>query len=184
MRHVSLLVLTGALLLGAPGALAVGVAVGGFGGYNVPILQDDAGPGPMYGARVKLKAGLPFVIQPYVLMASEGDITHSQEGMSFTQEGGSLRSCGLDLSLGAFPDERGTEAYVVGGIGSCSRDPRQKYLDKTRRFGIDLGIGVVSKVAPMLDIDVCAKVLAFTLDEGGSRKSLGVTAGLHYYFAQ
>jgi hypothetical protein len=38
MRHPSVTMVMGVLLLGAPGAQAVGVAVGGFGGCNIPIL--------------------------------------------------------------------------------------------------------------------------------------------------
>ncbi|MBN1424134.1 hypothetical protein JXA88_06225 [Candidatus Fermentibacteria bacterium] len=184
MRHPSVTMLMGVLLLGAPGAGAIGVTVGGFGGYNVPILQDDVGPGPLYGMRVKLKSELPFVLQPYFAMVSEGDVDYAEEGIEFTQEGGSFTSFGLDLAFGGYRDEPGISPYFVVGIGAYSRDPGQKYRETLTSFGVDLGFGVVSKVAPMLDFDLSARVLAFMLDEGGSRKSLGIAAGLNYYFAR
>ena len=72
----------------------------------------------------------------------------------------------------------------MAGIGAYSRDPGQEYRDKQTRFGYDIGLGLVAKVAPILDIDVSGRLHAFTLEDGGSRKSAGIAAGLNYYFVQ
>ena len=173
-----------ALLAFATGAHAVGVTVGGFGGYNIPILQDDAGPGPLYGLRVKLGDGLPCAVEPYFLMISEGDVDHDEEDIEFTQEGGSITSFGVDFAFGGYRKDIGTNPYFVVGIGAYTRDPGQEYRETLTRFGIDVGFGVVCKVAAMLDFDLSARVPAFMLDEGGSRKSAAIEAGLNYYFTR
>lgn len=182
MRHPHITALMTVLMLGAPGVNAIGVTIGGFGGYNVPILQDDAGPGPLWGLRAKLNGDLPFVLQPYFLMVSEGDVDHAEEGIEFTQEGGSITSFGLDLAFGGYREDPGANLYLVAGVGAYSREPGQQYREKLTRFGIDLGLGLVWKVAPMVDFDVSARMPAFMLDEGGSRKSAAMAAGLNYYF--
>jgi hypothetical protein len=169
-------------LVSATGAHSVGVTIGGFGGMNIPIVQDDAGSGPLYGIRVKIAANLPFVVEPYFVSISEGDVDHSDEGIEFTQKGGSIQSFGVDLAFGGYRARPGANLYFVAGLGAHSRDPGQDYRDKETRFGFDIGLGLVAKVAPMLDLDVGGRLHAFTLEEGGSRKSVGITAGLNYYF--
>ena len=173
---------TVALVLWACGAHAVGVTLGGFGGYNIPIVQDDAGPGPLFGLRVKLNSELPFVVEPYFLTVSEGDVDHSEDDLEFTQEGGSFTSFGLDLAFGGYRDEPGANLYFVAGIGAYSREPGQEYRDKETQFGFDVGLGIVWKFSSMLDFDLSGRLLTFMLSDGGSRKSGGIAAGLNYYF--
>jgi hypothetical protein len=177
-----MVVFLSAFLLIAPGAHAIGIAVGGYGGVNVPIVQDDAGLGPLFGLKAKLGGTLPVTIEPFFTMITEGDVEHSEEGIDFTQEGGSIQSFGVDVAFGSYRGSPGMKLYLVGGIGAYGRDPGQEYRDKETRFGFDLGLGLVSKFAPMLDLDISARLIVFTLEDGGSRKSAGIAAGLNYYF--
>jgi hypothetical protein len=120
MKHRGMVTLTLALLVFASGAHAVGVTVGGFGGMNIPIVQDDAGSGPLFGFKVKLASAMPFVAEPYFLMITEGDKRHSDEGIDFTQEGGSVQAFGVDLAFGSYREDPGANLYFMAGLGAYS----------------------------------------------------------------
>jgi len=181
-KHCFVFVLV--LLVLSTGAHAVEVTLGGFGGYNIPIVQDDAGSGPLLGFKVKLATTMPFTVEPYFLMITEGDKDHSEEGIDFTQEGGSVQAFGVDFAFGSYREDPGANLYFVAGLGAYSRDPGQDYRDKTTQFGFDIGLGLVWKIMPMLDLDLSGRMHAYMLEDGGSRKSGGIAAGLNYYFMQ
>jgi opacity protein-like surface antigen len=161
---------------------AMGFAVGPYAGYNVTILQDDAGNGPLFGLRAKISALPALAVEPWFTMITEGDADHEEAGIEFTQEGGSIQSFGVNASLGGYRTMPGLGFYATGGIGMYMLKPEQDYKDETTRFGLNLGTGFVVKVLPQLDLDASARLIAITLEGGGSRKSLGIHAGLNYYF--
>ena len=173
-----------ALLLAALAgpAEAGGIAAGPFGGWNFTVLQDDAGSGFLYGLRGKISATTAFSVEPWFTMITEGDVDHDEEGIEFTQQGGSIASFGVNAGLGGFRKGPGFGFYATAGIGAYMLSPEQDYREDETRIGINFGPGVVVKVAPALDLDVSGRLTAITLDGGGSRKSVAVMAGLNYYF--
>jgi hypothetical protein len=169
------------IALTAPGE-AVGIAIGPYAGYNLTILQDDAGSGPLFGLRAKISVAPIVVVEPWFTLISEGDVDHSEGGIEFTQEGGSIQSFGVNASLGGYRTVPGFGFYTTGGIGMYMLKPELDYKDEATRFGINIGTGFVAKLMPALDLDASARLIAITLEGGGSRKSVGVHAGLSYYF--
>ncbi len=163
-------------------ALAMGFAIGPYGGWNITIAQDDAGSGPLYGIRAKLSAAPVIAIEPWFTMITEGDVDHEDGGIEFTQKGGSIQSFGVNGSFGGYRTMPGLGFYTTGGVGMYMLKPEQDYKDETTRFGLNFGGGLVAKLIPALDLDVSTRLIAITLEGGGSRKSVGIHAGLNYYF--
>lgn len=164
-------------------ALAVDVAVGAFGGYNIPIIQDDAGGGVLYGAKAKISGLAMFVLEPTITMITVGDKENEDDLIgTFTQEGGSITSMELNVTTGSYRTLPGLGFYGIGGIGMYSMSSDVPYKDDESRLGFSFGTGIVTKVAAQIDFDVNARLIFITEDGGGSRSSAGISAGLNYYF--
>ncbi len=153
---------------------AVGIAIGPYGGYNVTILQDDTGSGPLFGLNAKISAAPIVVLEPWFTMVSEGDVDHEEGGIAFTQRGGSIQSFGVNGSLGGYRIVAGLGFHISGGIGMPLLKPEQDYREEATRFGLNLGTGFAANLIPALDLDASACLIAITLEGGGSRKSVGV----------
>ncbi|MFH1680796.1 MAG: outer membrane beta-barrel protein [Candidatus Eisenbacteria bacterium] len=180
-RWVAAAALLFAVCFAAP-ALAVGFAVGGYGVYHFPIVQDDAGNGGLYGAKAKVGLGQAFVLEPSITFISVGEKDHTEDDLDFTTKGGSIRTFGLNLNVGGFPLAPGPSFYVTGGIGSYTLKPDVDYKDDETRVGYNAGLGIAIKATPLFDIDVSGRFIVIPLDGGGSRKSVGLFTGLNFYF--
>jgi opacity protein-like surface antigen len=169
--------------LAAP-AGAVGLAAGGYGAYHIPIVQDDAGSGALYGAKAKVGLGSIFVLEPSITWITVGEKDHTEEDLDleFSTKGGSIQTIGLNVNLGGFPIEPGASLYATGGIGSYTLKPDASYKDDETRVGYNGGLGLAIKPTPLFDIDVSGRFIVIPLDGGGSRKSVGIFAGLNFYF--
>lgn len=165
--------------LAAPAA--AGVAVGGFGGYNFTILQDDAGSGALFGFKAKIAA--PVVIEPTITFISVGDKENENDEVgTFTQTGGSIAAYELNLAFGSLRTTPGVGFWGGGGIGAYSLKSDLDYVEDATRFGFNVGTGLVIKAAPKFDVEIGGRLYVISLDGGGSRKSVGVFGGLNYYF--
>ena len=69
------LVMIALVLGGASTSMATGWGVGGFGGVSIPLAQDDAENGIVYGARLKLSLGGILGLEPNFTYAKDGDWT-------------------------------------------------------------------------------------------------------------
>jgi opacity protein-like surface antigen len=170
-----------ATCLAAP-AWAVGFAVGGYGVWNFPVIQDDAGAGALYGAKAKIGEMSIFVLEPSITWITVGDKDQSEDGLDFTQKGGSILSYGLNVNIGGFPLAPGPSFYATGGIGSYTLKSDVPYVDDDTRFGYNAGLGIAVKPTPLFDIDLSGRFIVIPLDGGGSRKSVGLFTGLNFYF--
>lgn len=159
-----------------------GVAVGGFGGYNFPIIQDDAGGGALFGFKAKIGAPV-VVVEPTVTFISVGDKDDSDEDVGdFTQAGGTITAYELNLAFGSLRTTPGVGLWGGGGIGGYSLSYDAPYKTDETRLGFNLGTGLVIKAATKVDVEIGGRLYIISLDGGGSRKSAGVFAGLNYYF--
>ncbi len=165
-------------------AMAVDVAVGAFGGYNIPVVQDDMGSGVLYGAKAKISGLAMFVLEPTITMITVGDKENEDEKLDepFVQEGGSITAMELNVTTGSYRTIPGLGFYGIGGVGMYSISSDVPYKDDESRLGFSFGTGIVTKVATQIDFDVNARLIFITLDGGGSRSSAGISAGLNYYF--
>ncbi|MFH1276788.1 MAG: hypothetical protein ABIK65_00185 [Candidatus Eisenbacteria bacterium] len=166
--------------LAAPAA--AGVAVGGFGGYNFTILQDDAGSGALFGFKAKIGAPV-VVLEPTITFISVGDKENEDEDVgTFMQKGGSIASYELNASFGSLRTEPGVGLWVGGGVGAYSLKSDLDYVEDQTRFGFNVGTGLVFKAGAKFDVEIGGRFYVISLDGGGSRKSAGVYGGLNYYF--
>ncbi len=171
-----------ALIVGLAAPASAEFAVGAFGGYNFTIVQDDAGNGPLYGVKAKIDVS-GVVLEPSFTFISVGDAEDNDEAVGdFKIEGGSITNYGLNLNLGSLRTVPGLGFYGTGGVGMYSLSPDAGYKEDETRFGFNAGLGFVIKPASMIDIDVSGRLIVITVDGGGSRKSVGVFAGINYYF--
>src|SRR5262249_12938906 len=88
------------------------LGVGAYSGINIPIVQDDAGSGALYGFRGRI--GLPIVtIEPAVTFLQNKDQDVDAGGSTITLEAPEVTSYGFSALIG------GT-VYGLAGIGWSS----------------------------------------------------------------
>ena len=163
-----------ALLAIAPAsAHAASIGLGVFGGYNIPVVQDDVDNGPVYGLRAPVKL-IPLVtVEPFYAMSALGDKSLDVGGIEFTRDGFEAKSYGVNamLTMGG-----PVQFYPWAGIGSTSleRDGETNSF-VTYSGGIGLGFNAVPKVALHVrgGVDV-------VVDGETSRKFANVTVGASY----
>jgi len=164
------------------GGAALGVAKTGIGAYgfvHVPILQDDAATGSLYGVRGRF--GLLPLLQAEVsimtLSGGESSIRvgeqtvrlDSPEMTSFTlnvvfKMGGSIAlstyaTGGVGWTLLSVPDGRGATREPTINVGA----------------GMEVGLGPVSA-------DVSPRLFIVNTAGGASRKTIALLAGVNYFF--
>ena len=160
-------------------ALAGKFSVGAFGGLNIPLAQDDAKSGALYGAKGRILL-LPYLgIEPYFAFAKYGGKDIEVRDTSFTGEGGDITSFGADLVLGSISGLGKTRFYALVGINSNSYK-REGIPDETG-LGLAFGTGVEFFPTEMVSLEFRAKYHPIKLGDGG-RVHLEISGGLNYYF--
>jgi hypothetical protein len=166
------------LLLAGPMVADAGqVGFGACGGTLIPIVQKDQGSGMLWGLKVRAKLAGPVMIEPNLNFGSFGDAEIAGVGM---RDGSSLKSYGLDLTLGGGLGAVGIYPYlfVGGGVYNTKRDGDAT----TNKSGWSLGGGLALGVMQQLAIDIRGRGIIAGSEGSTSKKSVAVTAGLTYYF--
>ena len=181
MRKISIFFFSLLLMAGvASEALGTKIGIGGFAGMNIPIVQEDAGTGSLFGLKARMSLIPHLGAEVYFTKLNQGDASVEVHGKEMGRgDGGSFNSFGLNLVLGSMSTDVGAHFHIVGGIGSYSMS-KEGVLDESRfgfNFGpeVEIGLGKVS-------IEIGSKAHIISLDGGGSRKSVGISGGLNYYF--
>ena len=172
------------VLAGSSAAQAglLGAGITAYGGFNIPIAQDDTESGSVFGVRAPLQMISMLRLEPWFGMAKNGDYTWSTSiSGSQSFDGGEITSFGLNALLGSPMTAPGFSIAFVGGIGSHKFESESLEADSRIGFnlGLDLGMGLGSSP---LALSVRGEALVIPLDGGGSRKNGFVTAGLTYKF--
>ena len=156
-------------------ASAAGIGVGAFGGLSIPVIQEDQGNGTVFGVRGRLKLIPGFTLEPVLAFNQFGDA----ETDFGTRKGSKVTYYGVDLILGGMGAPVGPRFYLLGGAAfySFSRD----YDEDVTRFGVAGGLGIEIGLGKTLGLDFRGKFHLVTLDGGGSRKMVNITAGINYY---
>lgn len=158
-------------------AQAAGWGVGGFGGISIPIVQDDAGNGVVFGGHVKLSLGM-LAIEPNFSYFKNGDYeVDMAPGETF--ESGKITSVGVNLLLGSgLPTGPRFFPFVGAKYYNYNQDIPD-FSDSQLGFcgGVGLEIGAGS-----LGIEARGSLEVLPLDPEGSRKWVHIRAGLNYYF--
>jgi hypothetical protein len=159
------------MALAPPAAAEMTFGIGAFGGYQWPIVQDDADPGANFG--VKARLGL------IPLLELEPNVTWVLNGDAETDSGGTLPapdvvSYALNANLRV-----GRVFYLTGGIGWASVDVPQTVSQN--EFAANFGAGIDVPMGPLW-LDISPRLLVINTESGASRKHGLVMAGLDYRF--
>jgi len=179
-RRFVLLTSIAILLFFADSGLAkVKFSLGGFGGVNFPIVQEDSEIAGIAGCKARATF-FPFLgVEPNFTYIRQGGITAEVLDVDMEREGGNLYSYGADVVLGSFDSVEEFYWYFIFGLyGNAMRRVGREDLDK---FGLNLGFGLEILPSNVWGIDFRTKTQIITI-EGGSRKNILVTAGVNYYF--
>ena len=180
MRRMSIVLLVMCLVAAISAeAAATQLGLGGFVGMNIPVAQDDASSGALFGFRARLEFMPRLGAEAFFTSLNQGESSVEVWGRDMTVDGGSINSFGLNLIFGSMSSAQGAHFHFTGGIGSysISRDgpPDESRFGYNFGPGLEIGLGKVS-------VEIDAKFHVITLDGGGTRKNVGISGGLNYYF--
>lgn len=179
MRRILLIVFFLAVLAPTLNAQGIKLGVGGFGGLNIPIAQDDQSSGSVFGAMARIRVMSIFVAEPNITFGSWGE-PDPVNGFDLGIEGSSINSYGIDATVGGLPGVKGFKPYGCVGAAIYSIKNDDTEYDESK-LGYSFGLGFLFGAATMFDIDVRARMV-IAPQENGSKKAVYVTGGLVYYF--
>jgi hypothetical protein len=174
------LILAGILLVSAAtSAHATGWGVGGFGGVSIPIVQDDAAQGVVFGGHIRLSLGGILGLEPNWTYFKNGDWTTS-DAPGETFPGSKFNSFGVNAILGGAGPVTGFRFFPFAGFKFYNekndfRDFSGSHLGWNAGLGIEIGAGPIG-------IEGRASGELLPIDGGGSRKWVHILGGLNYYF--
>ena len=175
MKKYAMVLLFGAIFVALASSPALGeqgrFAIGGYGGYQWPIAQDDADPGALFGFKGKVAMGSVIELEPNVTWIQNGDTTTNSGGDIPAPE---VISFALNANL-----ILGEIFNVTGGLGWASVD--LPITGGENKFAWNAGFGLEFPVGP-LTIDISPRLLVIVTESGASRKHGLVMAGLNYRF--
>ena len=172
MKRILALALAGTLL-GAGLAHAGNIGLGGFGGWAIPVLQEDQDQGSVYGLRAPLSFTPLLTVEPYWSSSALGDQTVNVGGVDFTREGSDVTTFGANVLLTTGGPVR---FYPYAGIGSVKYE-RTGQDETFTSYSFGLGLGFTP--APKVSLDLRGELQAATKDQV-SRKTANVTVGVSY----
>jgi hypothetical protein len=161
----------------APKPIRVGAGI--YGVYGLPVLQEDAGAGPLYGAKLRADLFGPFGAEAFYTAYQEGDVTVKAQLGNSTLKGGNQTAFGVNLVMGT-TGASGVRIYLTGGVASYTLT--KDYRADLTRLGYNGGLGLEFRSKGPIAIDLSGRVHAVTLADGGTRKFAALQAGINFYF--
>lgn len=167
-------------------------SVGGFGGLNLPLAQEDTKSGTAFGAKARIPLLGSIAIEPNILFAKNGDAEYAVEGgwdTTMKHEGGKYTSFGVDLVFGSIMGYKGLGVYGIVGLSSSKFE--KKGIPELTKGTYSFGLGFEYGITDQISLDIRGKAFIFpyqddknTLNEDlkSSRKNGLITIGLNYYF--
>ncbi len=153
------------------GALGLAkLGVGAYGVSNIPVVQDDAESGALYGIRGRLGLMRLLAFEPSISFLKNGD-AEWEEGITF--EAPEMTSFAFNLVWGG-------RFYGTAGIGWTSLDIHQPGMDSTKETTYNFGGGIEIPAGPVA-IDAGARLFIINTADSASRKNLAIMAGVNYY---
>jgi hypothetical protein len=170
------------LLCLSPAVMAGPIGVGVYGGLNMPLAQDDAGSGFLYGAKLRITASSFLALEPTLAYFRQGDTQVDIHGRDMVLDGGQSTALGLNLIIGSAGPPAGMGFY--GLIGLASHAMKQDGAEDQNRLGFSFGPGLEARVGRNLGISLDIRLHMVGLDGGGARKNIGLSSGLIYYLGR
>ena len=161
----------------ASGAHAAGWGVGGLAGVSIPVVQDDAANGIVFGGHLKLSLGM-LGVEPNFSYAKGGDWEFDDlPGETFV--GAKVTAIGVNLLLGGGAP---TGFRFFPFVGAKYYNFKQDIPDfSNSQLGFNGGLGIEIGSGP-IGVEARGSLEVLPLDPDGSRKWVHVTGGLNYYF--
>jgi hypothetical protein len=178
-KHVTLVVTALLMAATAQTAGATGWGIGAFGGISIPVAQDDAEQGTVFGAQLRLSVGGLIGIEPNITYFRNGDWELEGEDDQ-TFDGSKFYSIGVNVVLGSVGPPTGMRVFFLAGgkyfnEDNDFRDFSASKLGWNAGAGVEVGLGSIG-------VEARAEGNLMPLDDGGSRKWVHLRAGLNYYF--
>jgi hypothetical protein len=170
--------------VGTAGAI-VDISAGPYFGMNIPIVNDQAESGALWGLQAKVSV-LSFVaVGAHYSSSSFGEVEHTffegdSDEFTDTLEGGDLETYGLDAYVGFMNGFPGLKFYLVGSIESWkwTRD----YTDEVSETAFSVGPGVEWLLPFGLGIEGRGVFEFAPTDNDGSIKNFFWFVGANYHF--
>jgi hypothetical protein len=170
--------------VGTAGAV-LDVSVGPYFGMDIPIANDAAKSGSLFGLQGKVSL-LPYLaVGAYYSSSSLGDVDKTffegdPDQFTDTLPGGDVKSFGLDAYFGMFGGVPGFKLYVMGSVGNWKW--QRDFTDDVSEVVWRIGPGA-ELVLPMgLGIEGRGMFQIAPTDGGGSVKSFLWFVGANYHF--
>jgi len=165
-----------ALAVGAGSAGAADFGIGAFGGVSIPVLNDLAKQGPVFGVRVPANLLPLLTVEPYFSTSTLGNVEDSfGTPTTYTRDGGKVTGFGVNalVTFGAAT----LKLYPFAGVGSykVTREGSEDVSEIGYNFGLGLGVSPV----PKLTVHVRGG-LDMVATGDTSQKFATVTAGVSY----
>lgn len=174
------MVLAVLMLAGSATAEGIATGVGVYFGPEIPIIQDDQATGTVFGFKGRVKALPMLTLEPNINFTSYG--SPDIEDVIGDPDGSKVTSFGLDAVLGSPVGGKGMAVLLSAGLGSYKMKNDQTKSDFSK-LGYSLGAGLEFGVSPTVGLEARAKGVVFKGEDGGTKKSIAITAGLNYHFA-
>lgn len=162
-------------------AMARPIGVGAFAGLNIPIVQEDAGNGPLYGARLRLVMTPFLALEPTLAYLKQGDVSVEVGNEEIDLDGGQSTALGVNVIVGSVGPP--ADLRIYGILGVASHAMKQEGTEDESRFAMSLGPGLEIGVANKLALDFEARLHMISLEGGGARKNLGLSGGLIFFLS-
>lgn len=190
MRAKAIVLALVLILICATNASAFRFGVGGFGGFNFPVAQDDVKMGTVFGAKARLPL-IPFVgIEPNFTLMQNGDGEVDVEEYNYgtqTIVGGKFTSIGADVVFGSIMGTAGLNVHGIVGFSSATYARDVDAIDDLSNITYWLGLGFEYGINEQISLEFNGKLMVFPYDDGGdtgSRKNGIVTAGINVYLGE
>jgi hypothetical protein len=179
MKRLVLVAAVMLVLCGASSVFAGGWGVGGFAGITIPVEQEDAENGMVYGIRARVPAFWALTLEPQIFMLKNGDFDLAFNEQVETLKSWKATSFGANLVLGAPVRQfAGIRPFMFGGVRLNSMDFDGRDADSQFGFGAGVGLEFGSKT---FGVEVRAGGEVFPDGNESSRKNGMITGGLNIY---
>ncbi len=172
-------------LLALPALADYPLGVGLHGGFDLPVIQEDVGQGPIFGISVRGNIVGPLHGQLLFRSTSQGDV---EEDIDFPGEptltipGGTLTGFGLNLLL-AKKNPASFWPYLHLGVSSNSVSAGADYKEDESLTGMSGGFGAgINLYQRKIYLDVMTSLLVMPFhDNNASRKNWQTMLGVQYF---
>jgi opacity protein-like surface antigen len=155
-------------------AAAGSLGIGAYGGLSIPIINDTAGNGALYGLRAPVHLLPLLTIEPFYAQSSLGDVEETFGGQTYTRSGPDVKTFGANA---IFNFGGGVTFYPLVGIGGTKieQSGSEDISETSINFGLGFGFTPMPKLGVDLRGELCSVVTGDT-----SRKFGNLTVGVSY----